>query len=159
MGVRLPSGRPPAGIDGDAVEGLVDAALGDGQSMTAAFVMTWKGRVTGVPVTRLVSAVAYDLIFEAFRRGSIAGCPPAPLAKANGFRGNVQSGEFSALSAANPLRTALRAGQPKAQAPSISTKRRKLHSQPSLVPLAISGIWIPTWRTVSRVPLGICSSR
>ena len=47
MGDRIQSAQAPTGIDGVAVERAVDAAFGDGQSMTAAFVVTWKGRIIG----------------------------------------------------------------------------------------------------------------
>jgi CubicO group peptidase (beta-lactamase class C family) len=47
MGDRLPATAPPAGVDAAKVAQAIDAAFGNGDSMTAAFVVTWRGRIIG----------------------------------------------------------------------------------------------------------------
>jgi CubicO group peptidase (beta-lactamase class C family) len=45
MGDKLPSDAPPAGLDPAKLKRAVDAAFEPAASMTAAFVVTWKGRL------------------------------------------------------------------------------------------------------------------
>ena len=47
MGDVLPSGPPPPQIDSAKVGRAVDAAFEPAEAMTAAFVVTWKGRIVG----------------------------------------------------------------------------------------------------------------
>ncbi len=47
MGDRLPATAPPPEIDTAKVGQALDAAFGKGDSMTAAMVVTWKGRIIG----------------------------------------------------------------------------------------------------------------
>jgi CubicO group peptidase (beta-lactamase class C family) len=47
MGDVLPEAPHPAGIDAEKVARAVDAAFTPGESMTAAFVVTWNGRIIG----------------------------------------------------------------------------------------------------------------
>src|SRR5256886_17494054 len=47
MGDRLPSDRPGAELDTAKVRPAVDAAFEPAEGMTAAVVVTWKGRIVG----------------------------------------------------------------------------------------------------------------
>jgi CubicO group peptidase (beta-lactamase class C family) len=59
MGDALPAGPPPAGLDMARVRQAVDAAFEPAAGMTAAFVVTWRGRLIG----------------ERYRDGITAGTP------------------------------------------------------------------------------------
>lgn len=47
MGDRLPEGPPPAGVDAAKLRQAIEAAFAPPEAMTAAFVVTWKGRLIG----------------------------------------------------------------------------------------------------------------
>jgi CubicO group peptidase (beta-lactamase class C family) len=47
MGDVLPEEPPPAGLDAQKVDAAVNAAFDPAESQTAAFVVTWKGRIVG----------------------------------------------------------------------------------------------------------------
>jgi CubicO group peptidase (beta-lactamase class C family) len=91
MGDRVASAAPPAGVDAALVTRAVDAAFGSPDSKTAAFVVTWRGRIVGeryaagiTPTTPLESwsmgkSITATMMGILIREGAYTLTQPAPL--------------------------------------------------------------------------------